>query len=879
MPSLVELGPVCRDARRRADILAHPVLNGIDFVEYERRPLAIHPHVLVVTFLKALPDPPHSDPDGAYGLTLAPALGLVIIQGGTRIVDIRPLAVALVGDRLEIAVSEEGDFSDYTLALGWRLQPDGTFEPQIAALDRQFSIAPINFKAGCPVDFDCRAPEVCPPERPVEPLIDYLAKDYASFRRLLIDLIPQLNPGWLERNPSDLGIALLELLAYEGDYLSYFQDADANEAYLDTARQRASAKKHARLVDYAMHDGRNAWAFVHFAADSTGTVPQRTRILSRITAPLRSERTVPGTVIPEADVPDASFDSDPALAGVRVFETAFPLAVSRKNNAIFLHTWGNLECCLPTGTRIAYLYWLEPGQGERQASLPDLAVGDFLLLEEVLGPTTGAAADADPGHRQVVQLEDVRPLASGDPAYRDRLTQEAGLQVFRAGDTPLPLLRVTWRRVDALRFPLCLSAAIPGREPLRNVSVARGNLVLADHGRTIREQFTPQGPVPSDRLFRFRLSEGPLTMQRQPDAVSYDPSTATLLTPRLDLTGSVRQARPSLALLIDFPTDPGQLWVPVPDLLDSSEFAREFAVEVGDDGRATIRFGDGEYGRRPLGATAFRAVYRVGNGREGNVGAEALVHAIRPAVAPLWPAVTALRNPLPAQDGTDPETIEEVRQLAPAAFRAEQFRAVVEADYTAAARKLPEVAGAVASFRWTGSWYTVFVGVDPRDPEDLINDPGGRTRLAPALAERVRAFLTRYKLAGYDLEIRAAAYVPLELGLEPCVEPGYFRGDVVEAVRQALSSRTNPDGSLGLFHPDHFTFGQPVYLSRIYSAIEAVEGVLSAFVTRFRRFGQADNGELASGVLPIGPWEIARLDNDPDFMENGVLRITAGGGK
>jgi len=52
-----------------------------------------------------------------------------------------------------------------------------------------------------------------------------LAKDYSSFRRLLIDLIPQLNPNWLERNPSDLGIALLELLAYEGDYLSYFQDA------------------------------------------------------------------------------------------------------------------------------------------------------------------------------------------------------------------------------------------------------------------------------------------------------------------------------------------------------------------------------------------------------------------------------------------------------------------------------------------------------------------------------------------------------------------------------------------------------------------------------------------------------------------------------
>src|SRR5262245_58699821 len=111
MPALVELGPICRDAKRRADILTHPALNGIDFVEYERRPLAPHKQVLVVTFLKPLPDPPHSDPDGGYGLTLTEHLGLVLIQGGTRIVNIRPLEVRMVDGRLEIAVSEEGDFS------------------------------------------------------------------------------------------------------------------------------------------------------------------------------------------------------------------------------------------------------------------------------------------------------------------------------------------------------------------------------------------------------------------------------------------------------------------------------------------------------------------------------------------------------------------------------------------------------------------------------------------------------------------------------------------------------------------------------------------------------------------------------------------------
>jgi predicted phage baseplate assembly protein len=247
-----------------------------------------------------------------------------------------------------------------------------------------------------------------------------------------------------------------------------------------------------------------------------------------------------------------------------------------------------------------------------------------------------------------------------------------------------------------------------------------------------------------------------------------------------------------------------------------------------------------------------------------------MFHIVRPPVAPSWPSIVLVRNPLPTRDGTDPETIEHVRQIAPAAFHAEQFRAVTEADYVKAAAKLSSVSGAVATFRWTGSWHTVFVGVDPRDPADLITEPGGRTRITPRLEHEVRAFLTRYKLAGYDLEIRSAQYVPLDIAMELCVLPEYFRADVVEAVLTALKQ---------LFDPANFTFAQPVYISRLYAAIEVVEGVDSVFFTKFQRFGQLPNGELDTGIMAMGPWEIARLDNDPDFMENGVIRITAGGGK
>src|SRR5207253_3507646 len=70
-------------------------------------------------------------------------------------------------------------------------------------------------------------------------------------------------PDWHERHAPDLGIALVELLAYTGDHLSYYQDSVATEAYLDTARRRISVRRHARLVDYQMHEGCNARTWIY----------------------------------------------------------------------------------------------------------------------------------------------------------------------------------------------------------------------------------------------------------------------------------------------------------------------------------------------------------------------------------------------------------------------------------------------------------------------------------------------------------------------------------------------------------------------------------------------------------------------------------------
>jgi hypothetical protein len=892
---LETLGPSCRDSGRRALLLAQAALNGIDFVEFE---VAGGASVLHVHFL-------HDLPPGAYGLIADPSA--IQVHGGTRIVGIAVTRAAAAADPkvLDVTVDQQGDFSPYLLAIGWTRDDGGRWRYGFDALDRLFSVAPVNFRPGCPVDFDCAPVRECPPDVLPEPRLDYLAKDYASFRQMLLDLVAQRNPSFTERSPADVGIALLELFAYEGDHLSYLQDAVANEMYLDTARQRESAKRHAKLVDYQMHDGRNAWTFVHFEVQTAGKMAPRQQLVTRISAPMRFDRQPGVSPVPQPKSPpgtllnpvlDRDYRTDPALAPVRVFETATTATVHPLNNELRLHTWGNEECCLPRGTTSAHVYAVD-ATGPT-AVRPPLEAGDYLLLEERLGPETGAPADADKMHRQVVRIESVNPDPSTSTTgpSSDRMRDElflAALDPVTLEPKPvtapvplaqtLPLVEVTWRKADALTFPLCLATKLADGTEVHRISVARGNLALADHGReTYDDEGDPDpeaGPIvvrEGARILRIRVRQGPLTFQAQPpDGLAGFPPVGE----RTELDGDVREARPAIALEVTRPGPLTETWAAVPDLLSSTEFHHHMVADVDASGRAVLRFGDGEYGQRLLDPSHLKVWYRTGNGRDGNIGADALVHLVVPDPKPAsWPAVKAVRNPLAARAGVDPETIEQVRQYAPAAFRATQYRAVTEDDYRKAALTIPGVDGAVASFRWTGSWYTVFVGIDPTDPENVLTDARGVTRLEPGFRRRVQDALTRYRLAGYDLEIRSARYVPLDVAIQLCVAPGYFRGDVAHAVAVALGGGVARGGAPGLFDPANFTFGQPVYLSRLYAAAEGVDGVESATVTVFKRHGRDPAGEIANGSIPIGAWEIARLDNDPSHMENGTLTITAGGG-
>ncbi|GHB52511.1 hypothetical protein GCM10010331_45170 [Streptomyces xanthochromogenes] len=80
--------------------------------------------------------------------------------------------------------------------------------------------------------------------------IDYTSKDFDGFREAMLNHAAQIFPEWTGRSTADFGVTLVEVMAYLGDILSYYQDAAAREAFLSTATRRESILELARMLGY-----------------------------------------------------------------------------------------------------------------------------------------------------------------------------------------------------------------------------------------------------------------------------------------------------------------------------------------------------------------------------------------------------------------------------------------------------------------------------------------------------------------------------------------------------------------------------------------------------------------------------------------------------
>jgi hypothetical protein len=946
----------CKDDQRRVAVRRRKDLNGLDYLDVSQDQKTLTVYFLGKAPAQLLQSAGEKNADYEKRLR-----EYVRIEGGRRVRDIKVTDVSVhqainprtrkvdpeLDDWMDVSVDKYGDFSTYSLRM-----------VDVEDIDPRYDHIDFSFKIDCPSDLDCLPADTCPPARLEEPDINYLAKDYDSFRQLIFDRLALIMPEWRERHVPDIGVALVDTLAYVGDHLSYYQDAVATEAYLDTARQRISVRRHARLVDYFMHEGCNARAWICIETDTDFKAddaldPRNVYFITRSQDNLLGT----GTLLTTEALQQVQ------VRNYEVFEpvTSAPISLYRAHSEIHFYTWEERGCCLPRGATSATLLNGKskppdlkdsddhspppdktdtPGKkdtAEKQAAENEqqlhLQPGDVLIFEEIIGPQTGSAADADPSHRHAVRLTKVT-------STRDPLNDQL-------------VLEIEWSPEDALPFALCISAltdAAHGCKYNENVSVARGNVLLVDHGYTQPRQdlgivpcLTSQATCdckdhPADIEFlpgryRPRLGKTSLTF-RQPLPSGHMLSAASLI--RQD----VRQALPQITELKSSPPAPAKdcenlgplfrladllnvrslasalkdssntrgrtlrtrlsretlekldqsppeniavelqqslvneleqmlsAWEPQFDLLSSGPDDLHFVVEIDNDAYAHVRFGNGELGNQPEAGSGFFATYRTGNGIAGNVGAGTISHMVLRGMT-LSGANLRVNNPLPAQGGTEPESIAEVKLLAPFAFRSERQRAVTADDYAELMERDFEghVQQGAAHLAWTGSWYEAQVAVDPRR----------RQEVEPDVLDAIINRLYRYRRIGHDLIVSPAQYVPLDIAMEVCVKSGYLAGHVKAALLDVFSNRILPSGRLGFFHPDKLTFGGGIYLSELVAAAQAVTGVESVVVNTLQRLYEGDGGELQTGILQLGPLEVARLDNDPSFPEHGRFLLEVRG--
>jgi len=699
---------------------------------------------------------------------------------------------------VQLDLDSIGDFSIYTLTVNG---PD---------IDPFFSSHKLRFRVDCDAAFDCREPAPVPPPEPELAIaIDYVAKDYASFRQALLDFIPTRLPVWTERSEADIGMMLLELFAATADTLSYMQDRVANEAFLSSATQRRSVAEHLAVLGYQMDEGASAHTWLQFQVNTTSPV-----------------------LLP------AGFPVSTKPRGgnerIIVFETYTAATLRTEHNAIQIYDLGNTNCCLPgTSLSVALV-----GQYDQ------LKAGDYILFDE------------KDGHRDIVRL-------TGRPEV------VPSNQIKARPDGPITVLR--WSPQTPLRYDYCIQD-----------TTVRANLVLATHGETIAgedlRRLTDEQKAALDaeiaaRKAGQRIPRQRLQLSRAPLA-HIDTSTSTLVAPLNQTPSQPEVIVPRSVSTLELHVD-GDVWQELPTLLDSGPNDQVYRLEIDDEGYATVVFGDGTFGKRPDETSTVTAFYRIGGGAAGNLSADTLILP-QPGDTPV-PWLVSVTNPLPATGGRDLESRDHARRFAPATFHkplvavtADDYRLIAQ-DFTDAQGQQP-IQRASADFRWTGSWLTV----------DLTVDPGGVEALSADLRNTLLAFLDTRRLAGYDLEIRRAVYVSVDLVIAFCLAKGFLAGDVEQRLLQALSNSGLPGGQKGFFHPDNFSFGDTLYVSKLFATIMAVPGVESAQITRLTRShsprpASETSTNLRQGYLQVGPNEIIRLDNDRNLPQNGTLVLVPKG--
>lgn len=836
-----------------------PALTGIDFVQVVDHTDQTVLHVFFIIDPDQLVDPgtalPAIPEAAAFGPADPSQISIVSQSTGLNVdIDrVEWISVIIAGQArtaLEVEVVEAGDFSLYTFSY------DNPF------LDRFFAEKTFSFKQGCPTGLDCKGCKFCDPGDLKEVGIDYLARDWVSLRTALLAFASAHYPEWEHRVEADQAMMLLEIFAALGDEFAYLQDRYALEATLPTASQTQSIVNLARLVDYKPDRGQAATTTLLIGVSPGGA--QYTVI-----------RDPTGSV-----TPDLAFALREDIGPIP-FQISERVYVHQRWNEALFYLANEGEPCLEVGATEVYLRIAPPDGSDPTEDPGDVALAqpsDVWLGRHVV-LRSGVGRPDEPNRAWEITV-------TGVEAYEDPLDSGAGT-----------LTRLSWNENEALPFAM----------PLEH-GAAYFNAVRAVAGETVIETFR----IGSDlaMLNRFHSADAaqqrallalPRATERQGACIAgqrgrvlrfgllNSPETGLSFHDSIPVM-QVFEIDPDLGVPDQVTLEPGptsQVWEFVPKILDADAEDRAFTVENGiwreivryrkpsgdivhrdyaSDVGFTVRFGDRAFGIAPADASIMQVWYQSAPGAAANLPPGTVKHTARPGEdgSPTLSYADWVTNPFRIDSARAPETLDSIRMNAPEAWKALLLRAVRREDYRKILERRQDLQAARATARWTGSWSTDFISVDPVDT----------TTFAPELRASIENELDCVRQAGRDVCLRDPHFTPIDIRVEVCLNPDASNSTLIRKITKRLSDFRDVNA---FFHPDNLSFGDPLIRSELEAEIQCMAGVRAVESIKIRRRGIHDFLELEPRI-EVAPHQILQLSNDPRHPEWGFLEVTARGG-
>ena len=516
-----------------------------------------------------------------------------------------------------------------------------------------------------------------------------------------------------------------------------------------------------------------------------------------------------------------------------VFHVRERTRVDPANNpsSLTIAAWpGAATAIVPAGTTTLLLW------GQTYALLPGMRFafvqGDFSQVVKLtairLLDLPGWVADPNdplvPVDQPLTEIQFDTPLERDLSPWStaDRLLLYANVAPARHGAH-----RVSWINPAALPAP---GDPVPSQDDIILPLNRRNSIIVA----------VPRGGILVSQLRAFEVPEGPVIHERDEKGRSV----------------------PAIDVYVD-----GELWTREEHLHQSQSFDSHYVAGTDNSGNLWLEFGDGVRGReievdpitgRPL--VTIRLAYSIAEPLDGNCARDTLTEVVQPVEASFTGlGVTAITNVTPGTGGRRKETLDEIREGVPMSLKhGELQRAVSLEDYATVARGVAGVSRAAAK-SLGGPFNTVLVLIDA-DNQATLNDE---------LRDRVWQRIEETRMAGREHFVFPAEYVPLLVELVICAQPGFLRHEVRDRVLAQL--RPGNSRQSGFFNPDNLTFGQVIESGELMAFVQSIPGVRSVKVTAFCRLNA--RAITVEDRLFFGPTEVARLDADEDFPENGILRV------